>query len=318
MTARGLALGIGGLGLLNLAAGYDANLWWIDARALGPAGDAVVVSGSAALLLWAVRPNMSRPRRRASMLLVLALLGIATANAINVWRLMSTGALHAGNALPFSALVAAILLAVLVAMAAPPSDGGGTRRLRRVGVAAAAVAFIALFALGQMLTFGRTDYRRPADAAVVFGARTFSDGRLSLALADRVRTAAALYRQGLVGRLIMSGGPGDGAVHETEAMRRYAMELGVAREHILIDRQGLSTRATVAEVSAMRADHHLGRLIAVSHFYHLPRIKMAFQQAGMEVLTVPASESRPLARLPWYLAREVAAWWAYYARGFIA
>ena len=61
---------------------------------------------------------------------------------------------------------------------------------------AVAFACLAIFPLAQMFFFGKTDYRRPADAAVVLGARVYADGRLSDALADRVRTACQLYRDG--------------------------------------------------------------------------------------------------------------------------
>jgi hypothetical protein len=38
-------------------------------------------------------------------------------------------------------------------------------------------------------------------------------------------------------------------------------------------------------------------ILAVSHFYHLPRIKMTFQRSGAGVFTVPAcAEFEPLTR----------------------
>src|SRR5262249_3860048 len=76
------------------------------------------------------------------------------------------------------------------------------------------------FPMGQMMCQGTVDHRTLSDAAVVFGARVYSRGRLSDALEDRVRTAVELYREGTVRLLIMSGGPGDDAIDEPEAMRR--------------------------------------------------------------------------------------------------
>jgi hypothetical protein len=37
----------------------------------------------------------------------------------------------------------------------------------------------------------------------------------------------------------------------------------------------------------------------------------------VEVLTVPARESRALVRMPFYVAREVVALWAYYLRPLV-
>jgi len=55
------------------------------------------------------------------------------------------------------------------------------------------------------------------------------------------------------------------------------------------------------------------RILAVSHFYHLPRIKMTFQRYGAEVLTVPCGTSVS-SDMPFNLIREDLAFWAYYLR----
>jgi uncharacterized SAM-binding protein YcdF (DUF218 family) len=176
----------------------------------------------------------------------------------------------------------------------------------------ACCAFV--FPLAEMLCFGKTDYRRPADVAVVLGCRVYADGRPSDALKDRVKTACQLYRQGFARTLLFSGGPGDGSVTEAEAMRRMAVQLGVKAEDILVDDQGLNTQATVRNSQAILAKLNASRVLVVSHFYHLPRVKLAFQRAGREVFTVPAKESYLLRQMPYNMAREVAALWVYYVR----
>jgi vancomycin permeability regulator SanA len=165
-----------------------------------------------------------------------------------------------------------------------------------------------------MFCFGKTDYRRPADVTVVLGARVYADGRPSDALADRVRTACKLYNDGLTHKLLFSGGPGDGTVHETESMKRMAMRLGVKPDDILIDKGGINTEATVRNTKAIFGKSHPARILVVSHFYHLPRIKLAYQREGVEVYTVPAKESYVLRQMPFNMAREVAALWVYYLR----
>jgi uncharacterized SAM-binding protein YcdF (DUF218 family) len=166
--------------------------------------------------------------------------------------------------------------------------------------------------LGQMFCFGKTDYRRPADVAVVFGARVYADGRPSDALSDRVRTACRLYSQGLTQKLLFSGGPGDGAIHETESMKRMAISLGVKPQDIILDPHGSNTEATVRNTKLIFDTLHPGRVLVVSHFYHLPRIKLAYKRAGIEVYTVPAKETYLLGQLPYNMAREVVALWVYY------
>jgi uncharacterized SAM-binding protein YcdF (DUF218 family) len=131
-------------------------------------------------------------------------------------------------------------------------------------------------------------------------------------LADRVRTAVDLYHAGAARVLIFSGGPGDGATSEPAAMRALALSLGVAEADIVLDEGGLNTERTVANTAALLRGRGVGgRVLAVSHFYHLPRVKMAYQRAGVEAYTVPVRDVLP--GLPWYMGREVAAVWVYYA-----
>ncbi|MEY2427479.1 MAG: hypothetical protein QOJ40_364, partial [Verrucomicrobiota bacterium] len=193
-----------------------------------------------------------------------------------------------------------------------PFQSNTPRRL--IQIAAVCALCLGVFPLAQMFCFGKTDYRRPADIAVVPGARVYSDGRASDALADRVRTACQLYHQGLTRKLLFSGGAGDGAIHETESMKRMAIKLGVREEDILVDEAGLNTQATVKNSEAIFSQLHASRVLVVSHFYHLPRIKMAYQRDGWDVYTVPAKESYFLRQMPYNMAREVAALWVYYLR----
>jgi len=313
--SRSLAFLLGGFTLVNLlgalATGFNANRWWIDTRALRPTlGAALLAVAAAALIAFAVQPHASAPRRAVTGALVAALLAIALGNAATFWSLAADGRIAPAVPVPLSLGVAATLALILLA-AVRQHDACAS--LRFVGPTVAAMAVLG-FPLAQIACFGKTDYLRRADAIVVFGARAYGDGRCSQALYDRVRTACDLHRAGLAPTLVFTGGPGDGDVHETEAMRRLALRLGVPDAAIVRDPDGLTTadsvRATVPILDRLGAR----RVVAVSHFYHLPRIKLTYQRAGREVCTVPARESYTLTKMPWFVAREVASWWLYYAR----
>jgi uncharacterized SAM-binding protein YcdF (DUF218 family) len=96
------------------------------------------------------------------------------------------------------------------------------------------------------------------------------------------------------------------------------VELGVPAEHIAIDSGGTTTRATIRNTCALFPHLGVRRILAVSHFYHLPRIKMGYQAAGLDVYTVPARETYLLTRMPWFVARECAVWWFYYLGSVLA
>lgn len=315
-AARGLA---GFLGLFTLVGflgrlrwpGFDANLWWLDLRALPESWASVGQFTLGALLLaWAVSPSAGTRRRRLTQGVVASALMVLALNALTVAGLFLTGTVAVGFPLPASVVFGAGLFFILGQVGAPKV----VRPDRPVLVATLLGCFL-LFPLVQILCFGRTDYRRPADAAVVFGARVYADGRLSDAVGDRVRTAVELYRQGWVRELVMSGGPGDGPIHETAAMRAEAMRGGVPAAAIRCDPNGLSTAHTVRNTAGEFAGR---RLLAVSEYYHLPRIKLAYARVGLDVFTVPAA-ARDWRRT-WDLRsvlREVPAFWLYYGRAVL-
>lgn len=328
--ARGFALFFGSFSLLNVlgeikVAGFDANIWWLDVRWLPSflATPFILVS-SLFLVVFGIRPAPSGWRRIATIVSAALLATVAWINSLVFFRLETHGSIFAGVPIPLSLLVLAALLHILfyslhinaINPAASRLSDGGTNRTLRDWVVVAGVATVCglIFPLAQMFCFGKTDYRRPGDVAVVFGARVYADGHLSDALADRVRTACQLYREGTVKKLLFSGGPGDGSVHETEGMKQVALQLGVRAEDVLLDKEGFNTRATAHNAERICSSLHYSRVLVVSHFYHLPRIKLSFQRDGWEVLTVPARESYWLRQMPYNIAREVVALWVYYLR----
>jgi uncharacterized SAM-binding protein YcdF (DUF218 family) len=320
--ARGVALFLGGFSLLNLlgslrAPGFDATLWWIDLRIFPDWLAAMfLLPVSICLVAFAVRPPRSAWRRILTLSCLTILAALTVANAISYYVLLLRGDISTAVPVPLSLAFCAALVFILVGALRGIYAEYQTKDVFVLGGVCASCACI--FPLAQMLCFGKTDYRRPADAVVVLGARAYADGRPSDALADRVRTACKLYRDGLAKKMIFSGGPGDGAIHETEAMRRMAVQLGVKPEDILRDEAGLNTRATVRNTEAIFSQLPARRVLVVSHFYHLPRIKLTYQRDGWDVYTVPAKETYLLRQTPYNMLREVAAFWVYYFRPLIS
>jgi uncharacterized SAM-binding protein YcdF (DUF218 family) len=309
-TLRWSVACLGVFGLINLVRAAlgdaDHNLWWIDLRWLpAPAGAGVLMGCCSALVVGAVLADRTLPRALAAIACgVLAL--IATGNAVVVWSLLARGVITSNLPVPLSAFFAAVFFAGAWANTRPPAIPTSRRALAAVPALALAVAFPLL----QTLTFGLTTYARRSDAIVVFGARAYADGTPSDALSDRVREGVRLYLAGLAPRLIMSGGPGDGTISEPQAMQRLAESLGVPRNAITQDPRGLNSAATINTCR----DLGITRIMAVSHFYHLSRIKLLADRAGVTVYTAPSPQGRPLRALPVFVAREVAAWWWYYAK----
>lgn len=327
MISRTLAFFLAVFTLLNLLGdrytpGFNANQWWIDLRFFpGFLSIFLLLATAVVLLAYAIFPRMAPWRATLTTLLVGGMGATAILNIFHFIWLLCRGGIRSSFPVPFSLVIAACLTIILIRFARPVR-----RRIRLRDVFVAVTAFAAclvLFPLAQMFCFGYTDYRRSADAILVFGARTYADGKPSAALEDRVLTACHLYHAGYAKVLIMSGGPGDGSTHETEAMRDLAVARGVPVSAILLDRTGLNTEASLRTLVTLAKEKGFHRILAVSHFYHLPRIKMAFERVtaqpspsdgtpvNLELFTVP-TDSNHLTTLPRLVAREVVALWAYY------
>lgn len=139
--------------------------------------------------------------------------------------------------------------------------------------------------------------------AIVFGAAVYGNGRLSTVLRDRMDTAIALYREGAVVQLLVSGDGISADYDEPGAMKAYAMQRGIPEEDIRVDFGGRRTYD-----SCYRARHFFGvrEAILVTQSFHLSRALFVCDQLGIEAVGVNA-DMRPYRGARWYEFREVAA-----------
>ena len=204
IVGRSLALFLGLFSLLNLAGdlatpGFDANLWWIDLRPLSASAGRVVLAGSGVLLtLFGVWRKPGPIIRGATMATTAGLLIAVLWNVVHFYLLVARGVFHRAFPVPFSILVGLALALVLAALWASPGIAQAPAWNKRRCAVTVVTWLVCLTGtpLAQMVCFGRTDYRRPADVIVVFGAKTFASGRPSAPLEERVRTACELYQAG--------------------------------------------------------------------------------------------------------------------------
>jgi uncharacterized SAM-binding protein YcdF (DUF218 family) len=93
-------------------------------------------------------------------------------------------------------------------------------------------------------------------------------------------------------------------------MRAIALSAGVPESALLLDEGGGTTAATVRNVAALARARGWQRIFAVSHDYHLARIRLLGDRAGVPLRTVPAEETCPAGWKWAACAREVVAWGA--------
>lgn len=316
---RPFGVGLGLFILLNLAlvleeARLSANRVWISAPLPEPWLSLFVSVLAAALLL----PHALGVRQGVRLLQAGVFLGFLTLTLTDVFRYyhrILAGEIVSHALFPFSLVISAVLGAELVRVLAWGPWNVGLPRPARAFLAAVLVAG-ACFALmlAHIYTFGMTDYSEIAaregrpGVAVVLGARVYPDGRLSVALRDRMDAGVELVRDGVAGSLILSGGIDPSGLSEPEAMRRYAIEHGVPPDRLLLDQAGTTTYASARNCARIARELGCDRLLVVSQYFHNARVKLIFERAGIRCLTVPARPGRRFAREAYFLFREAIAY----------
>jgi len=139
-----------------------------------------------------------------------------------------------------------------------------------------------------------------AQAALILGAKVYSDGRLSHMMQDRADSALELYKTGKVKKLIMSGDHGTKTYDEVNTVKNYLLEKGVNPEDLFLDHAGFDTYD-----SLYRARDIFGAdsLIVVTQKFHLPRAIYIGRALGMDV-TGYAADKREYQGILWNETRE--------------
>lgn len=148
--------------------------------------------------------------------------------------------------------------------------------------------------------------KAPKDrVAIVFGAGLRRDGTPTTILRDRVETAASLYFNGKVEKLLMSGDNRFSYYNEPEAMRQYAISLGVPDQAIVLDFAGRRTYDTCYRAKAIFG---IKSALLVTQKFHLPRALFLCNALGLNAIGVE-SNNRHYWKLPlliWNIREQLA------------
>lgn len=156
------------------------------------------------------------------------------------------------------------------------------------------LALLWLFGVAAYIVWvGNRDQAAPADAIIVLGAAAY-DARPSPVFEERLRHGIDLYKRGLAGRLIFTGGYGGHGARfsESQVGRRYALRHGVAEEAILIENVSRTTRQNLQQAATLMRNNGLHRAIVVSDPLHMARALRLSREAGIEALGSPTPTTR--------------------------
>jgi SanA protein len=166
----------------------------------------------------------------------------------------------------------------------------------------------ALYASTRMATIENAPSK---PVAIVFGAGLTRDGRPTRVLRDRVETAVNLYLAGKVEKLLMSGDNSFVDYNEPQAMKDYALSLGVSEDAIVVDYAGRRTYDTCYRAKEI---FQVENAILVTQGFHLPRALYTCNQLGVDATGVAAQNHYFLKRSRAYwnirelIATPVALW----------
>jgi SanA protein len=155
----------------------------------------------------------------------------------------------------------------------------------RLVIAGAFAAAVTVGANAVVVIGGRSRPASNGGVALVLGAGLRADGSPSLMLADRLETAARLYREGSVSKVLASGDHGTHPYDEVRAMRTRLVDLGVPDELVFTDHAGFDTWSSV-----VRAKKVFGatRVTIVTQRFHLARAVWLARRAGLDADGVAA------------------------------
>lgn len=184
-------------------------------------------------------------------------------------------------------------------------------------------ALLSLFVLYLAVTFvqvwraSERDEARKVQAIVVLGAAQYN-GTPSPVLRARLDHAAELYRRGLAGNVVVTGGKQVGdRVTEATASAEYLARHGVPQSAILREVKGRTSWQQLAAASAFLKRRGITKVLLVSDGFHSARIAAIAHELGLQGYTSPATASpiRGAARLR-HLGKETLAVAAGHLFGF--
>jgi uncharacterized SAM-binding protein YcdF (DUF218 family) len=161
--------------------------------------------------------------------------------------------------------------------------------------------------------FGAIDSATHADCIIVLGAAVYGNSP-SPVFEERVRHGVELYHRGAAGKLLFTGGFGNGAAHsESQVGSVFAQSLGVVTTDILIEEISHTTYQNLREAKELMQHNNLRSAIIVSDPLHMNRAMMMAKNLGIEATSspTPTSRYRSFRAKLGFLRREIY-FWHYY------
>lgn len=162
-------------------------------------------------------------------------------------------------------------------------------------VSVAVILFLSIFfvvsvAIG-IWNYGKEDEKAQSDVAIVLGAAVW-DGEVSPVYRERINHAIALYEDGFVDYIILTGGFGEGSYKsDSQVAKEYALSQGVPEERILIEEKSTITEENLEFSKEVMEENDLETAIIVSDPLHMKRSMLMAEDYNINALSSPTTTS---------------------------
>jgi len=167
----------------------------------------------------------------------------------------------------------------------------------------AVLVLVAMVGLYLVVTFlqvwhaSRSDAAPASDAIVVLGAAQY-DCEPSPVLGQRLDHALGLYRDGVAGTIVVTGGKLEGdRCTEASASADYLRAEGVPDEDLLLEVQGRNSWESLAATGHILRERDLTRVVLVTDGYHALRVRAIADQIGLDPSVSPSHRGGSLGEL---------------------
>ena len=186
---------------------------------------------------------------------------------------------------------------------------GFFRKCLRLLLLAITIVFVWCIYCYGLLLYGQQDAPlQQADTGIVLGAALWNNVP-SPALRERLDGALALYEEGTINYLILSGGKAtnNSLLSEAEGMRDYLVAAGVPAEKLLLEKQSTDTYENLLFSYEIAKQNELDSFIIITHNYHGERAADIASFIHMENVQVNGVKTKVLNE-SYHYTREVLAY----------
>ena len=311
-VSRGAALAIAIVTTLNLLEVFAFNTsavnnWLCNFRMITqPLCIAILTMLATASLMYSVKPALPVTVWMATIVLVAIVAVFAGWELWDVTQRVPENLRQTAMSRPLGILMLFAVAGMGILVGDSPSMYGKSSLLIIAGSCILAVMGFVVVTL-QSGSIGDPIPSDAAPAILVLGCAVESDGKPSEALTDRMVTANKLFLDGHGKLLLLSGGTGEGSVKESAFMKKSALEAGVPATKLLLDSAGINAADSIRYAAALPELKEDRRIIVVSHWYQLARVRMLGRHVGLQVIAVPAEQQHALFNQNRLYAQEVVA-----------